>query len=164
MTLLSWKDSYNTGITEIDSQHKQILDYINQLDEARKFKSKREIGDVIEGVCDYTMSHFAFEEALMEQANYPYAGPHKNVHETLIKRVATFKNRFDTGEDITSEFHSLLRRWLINHIQRDDAAYVKAVNVHLKNNESEQEQQQKTKPLSQKESWMKRAVKKFFAH
>ena len=159
MAHLIWQKSYNTGIHEIDTQHREILYYINQLDDARKLDSRTDVKDVIEAMADYTISHFAFEEALMEQANYPYLGPHQHVHKTLIARVGTFTERFEKGEDIADEFHALLRRWLINHIQRDDAAYVKPVRAHLRELKIKDA---KTDVKAAKSSWVSRAVKRFF--
>ncbi|TKB10670.1 bacteriohemerythrin [Desulforhopalus sp. IMCC35007] len=159
MTELIWKQSYNTGIHEIDIQHRQLLDYVNQLDTARKLNSRTKVKNVIEGMADYTLSHFAFEEALMEQANYPFTGPHRHIHKTLIARVVTFSERFKAGEDIADEFHALLRRWLINHIQRDDAAYVKPVRAHLRAIEQEKASSMEKKDPS---SWLSRVAKKFF--
>ncbi|MFT5698408.1 MAG: hemerythrin [Desulforhopalus sp.] len=159
MAHLIWQKSYSTGIHEIDVQHEEILNYVNQLDDARKLNSRDKVKEVIEGMADYTISHFAFEEALMEQAKYPYVGPHKHIHKTLIDRVGTFTDRFAKGEDIADEFHSLLRRWLINHIQRDDAAYIKKVREHLKEMEQETAKHEEKEGKS---SWLSRSVKKFF--
>lgn len=159
MAHLVWQKAYNTGIHEIDIQHQEILNYVNQLDDARKLGSRADVKNVIEGMADYTISHFAFEEALMEQAKYPYVGPHQHIHKTLIARVGTFTERFDKGEDIADEFHTLLKRWLINHIQRDDTAYVKPVKAHLRKQE---EKDATTDKKTVKSSWVSRTVKKFF--
>lgn len=159
MAHLTWQKSYNTGIHEIDMQHQEILNYVNQLDDARKLNSRTEVKNVIEGMADYTISHFAFEEALMEQAKYPYLGPHQHIHKALITKVGTFTERFEAGEDIADEFHTLLKRWLINHIQRDDTAYVKPVRAHLRTLENKDAQ---TDKKAVKSSWVSRAVKKFF--
>ena len=159
MAQLIWQKSYNTGIHEIDMQHKEILSYVNQLDNARKLDSRADVKDVIKGMADYTISHFTFEEALMEQASYPFLGPHQHIHKTLIARVGNFAERFAAGEDIGDEFHGLLRRWLIKHIQRDDAAYVKPVKAHLRKLEKKDAE---TDKKTVKSSWVSQAVKKFF--
>lgn len=159
MGQLEWQASFDTGIEEIDNQHKQLLVYLNRLDNAKKDGGRAEIKDIIEGMGDYTLSHFAFEEALMEQAGYAYTGPHSHVHKTLIKRVEGFQKRFEAGEDILSEFYSFLKRWLINHIQRDDAAYVRAVKAHLQPVESGEDS---SEPASERKGWISRAVAKFF--
>lgn len=159
MAHLSWQKSYDTGIHEIDIQHRELLNYVNQLDDARKLNNRAEVKDVIEGMADYTISHFSFEEALMEQVSYSYVGPHKHIHKTLVDKVGKFTERFEAGEDIAEEFHGLLRRWLINHIQRDDAAYVKAVKAHLGELENKDAEENNKE---EKTSWISRTVKKFF--
>ena len=93
----------------------------------------------------------------MEQAEYNFAQAHKNVHEIFIKRVDKFVSRFQAGEDITEELYSLLKRWLINHIQRDDAAYIRPVKEHLQ--ELSKEETGANAPAG---SWLSRAVKRFF--
>ena len=159
MAHLVWQKNYNTGINEIDIQHREILSYVNQLDDARKLSSRTAVKDVIEGMADYTISHFAFEEALMAQASYPFVGPHRHIHKTLIDRVVGFTERFEAGEDIADEFHTLLKRWLINHIQRDDAAYIKPIKAHLKELEGDEVKEETS---AKKSGWVSRTVKKFF--
>lgn len=159
MPKVVWIDRYNTGIAEIDTQHKQIVDYLNQLSEARIGGNDKAVKDVIEGIVDYTLSHFAFEEALMVQAEYPVAQAHKSVHESFIKRVEKFQTRFKAGENISEEFYDVLKRWLVNHIQRDDAAYVRSVKAHLDSLTREEPVVANAEPQG---SWISRAVKKFF--
>ena len=131
MAILNWTSDLDTGIAEIDNQHRRIVDYINRLNELRHTHDRAGLSDVIGEMVDYTMSHFAFEEALMEQAEYAFSQAHRSVHETFIKRVEKFRERFIAGEDIADELYDVLKRWLINHIQRDDAAYVRPVTAHL---------------------------------
>ena len=159
MSKVIWIDRYNTGIAEIDTQHRQIVDYLNQLNDARMRGSVKQVKDVIEGIVDYTLSHFSFEEALMAEAKYPFAGAHKSVHESFIKRVEKFQVRFKDGEDIFEEFYDVLKRWLVNHIQRDDAAYVRSIKAHLASLNKVEPVVVDTKLQG---SWITRAVKKFF--
>ena len=76
---------------------------------------------------DYTLSHFAFEETLMEDAGYQFSRAHKKIHELFIRRVSEYRVRFQAGEDVGDELKGLLSRWLFNHIRNDDAGYVDAV-------------------------------------
>jgi hemerythrin len=131
MTHLKWKKELDTGIDVIDGQHKQIVDYINKLDDARITKNRLVIAKVIADTIDYTVSHFGFEETVIEDAGYEFTRPHKRVHALFIKRVIEYKQRFDDGEDIADELHGLLSRWLFSHIQNDDAAYVPSVKASL---------------------------------
>ncbi len=152
MAHLVWTDNLNTGIDVIDNQHRQIVKLINQLDDARKTDNRARVGKVIDGLVEYTISHFAFEEAMLEDVNYEFVRPHKKVHELFVRRVSEFQTRFKDGEDISDELQGLLGRWLFNHIRHDDAAYVEAVRKdaqHLVEDKTEG-------------GWLKRSLGRFF--
>lgn len=160
MEKVIWLDSYNTGIEEIDNQHRQIVDYMNQLSVAYLKNDMNAVGEVLEGLVDYTMSHFAFEESLIEEAEYPMANAHKKIHEMFILRLEKLRIAFKAGEAVTEEFYSLLKRWLIQHIQRDDMAYSSRVKakLHLLTQEAPATSADNTP----KGSWIARSLKKFF--
>ena len=132
MAHLNWTSELNTGIPEIDKQHQRIVQYINDLHDARHTRDRAVVGQVIDEAVDYTLSHFAFEEALMVDAGYMYSGPHKKVHELFVRKVAEYQTRHQGGEDVSEELHGMLSRWLFNHIRNDDKSYVDAVNLYMK--------------------------------
>lgn len=136
MGSMTWSSDLDTGIEVIDQQHRRILDYINELEDAHKGgHGKEAVGKVVDELVDYTLSHFSFEEALMEEAHYPFFKPHKKVHEIFTKRVSDFRTRFEMGEDVTEELHKLLTTWLINHIKRDDHDYVASVKANMEDHD-----------------------------
>ena len=128
---LNWTVELDTGIEVIDHQHRQIVDFINQLEAANIAKDKAKIKEVVDACVDYTLSHFAFEESLQEEAGYKYCKPHKKVHELFTRKVAEYQQRVDLGDDVADELHGMLSRWLVNHIKRDDADYVAAVKTNM---------------------------------
>lgn len=150
MTLLHWTDDLNTGIQVIDNQHQRIVDYINQLDHAQREHSREEVATVLDELVDYTLSHFAFEESLMEEAGYPYINAHKRVHQLFVKRVADYQQRFKMEEDIAAELLNTLRAWLINHIKNDDRDYADDVRNNMQQVSHRQD------------GWLKRSLAKFF--
>ena len=132
MTKFIWTDQLNVGIEVIDQQHRRIVEYINQLDDARSGgQSREEIGYLINDLVDYTISHFGFEESLQDEARYPFAKSHKKVHELFALRVSDYQARYEKGEDVSKGLNSLLVTWLFNHIKRDDTDYVESVKVYL---------------------------------
>jgi hemerythrin len=129
MTLL-WTPDLELGIGVIDSQHQRIVEYINQVDHARQTASAAELAEVLDELVDYTLSHFAFEETLMEEAGYPFIKAHKKVHQLFTKRVDAFQQRSKAGEDVTEELLHVLKAWLVNHIKRDDKDYSEIVRAN----------------------------------
>ncbi|WOE32985.1 MULTISPECIES: bacteriohemerythrin [unclassified Acinetobacter] len=126
---MKWIPAYNTGIDVIDDQHKRILEYINGLDNLELERAK--VQEILDHIIDYTQSHFTFEESLQEEAGYKYRIPHKRVHDLFIKKIESYRHRFETGQAIEAELHEVLAKWLINHIQHDDADYVGAVKENM---------------------------------
>ena len=117
MALLVWQAELDTGIDVIDQQHHRIVALINQLAEAT---TREDQAVVLEELVDYTLSHFAFEEELMEESGYTFGPAHKRVHEMFVRRVSEYRMRFEAGEDIAGELKGMLARWLFNHIRGDD--------------------------------------------
>lgn len=143
MTII-WSADLNTGIDVIDQQHRRIVDFINDLEAAQVLGNQKQIQQVIYDCVDYTLSHFAFEEGLQEEAGYTYCKPHKKVHELFTRKVTEYQERMALGEDISEELHAMLARWLVNHIKRDDADYVSAVKANMKPEEKPTEEKKQT--------------------
>lgn len=147
-----WTSDLDTGITVIDQQHMRIVDYINQMEGAQKKRDRTMVGKVLDELVDYTLSHFAFEESLQEEAGYPFVKPHRKVHELFVRRVNEYRDRFNAGENVAEEIHKLLSAWLINHIKRDDADYIGSVKPQLDAITTD----------DRKEGWVARALGRFF--
>jgi len=130
MPQLQWVPSLDTGIREIDVQHRRIVSYINRLSELQGSGDRAAQADVINELVDYTMSHFAFEEEVMSNAGYMFLGPHKRVHEIFTRKVAEMQKRFEAGEDVVNDMLGMLSRWLFNHIRNEDHNYIDVVKTY----------------------------------
>jgi len=131
MAYLHWSSDLDTGIDVIDKQHRRIVDYLNELNDANGRGDVAATIHVLNELVDYTITHFAFEEELQERAEYPFLKAHKRVHEIFAKRVAEFQKRAEAGENVAPELLSMLKIWLVNHIKGDDADYVDCVRKTL---------------------------------
>ncbi|MDD2945716.1 bacteriohemerythrin [Acinetobacter sp. A1-4-2] len=128
---MEWNETYNIGIDVIDNQHRQILDYINALEQVKNTGQRDKIKEVLEDLIDYTQSHFSFEENLLEQVSYQYLPSHRGIHDLFVKRLNDYRLKFEKGESIEKDLYRLLSKWLINHIQHDDQDYVDAVRDNM---------------------------------
>ncbi len=129
---LKWSSDLDVGVELIDEQHKRIVKYINELYDAQRAKNAEKAGEIIDDLVEYTVSHFSFEESMMEQANYPFLSAHQKVHALFIKRVGDYIKRYEAGEDIVDELLNTLQKWLINHIRNEDGDYGPALRANLK--------------------------------
>lgn len=51
---MEWSEKFNIGIEVIDNQHRQILEYINTLDQIRMSGQRNQIKEVLDDLIDYT--------------------------------------------------------------------------------------------------------------
>lgn len=131
MAYMHWSSDLDTGIEDIDKQHQRIVDYLNELDSANGTGDRNATNHVLNELVDYTQTHFAFEEGLLERAGYPFLRAHRRVHDIFAQRVADFRKRAAGGENVAPEVLSMLKVWLTNHIKGDDADYADSVRKTL---------------------------------
>lgn len=125
MAYIEWTDNLNTGIALIDKQHKELVDCLNELNDAIEpdIDSTEAVADIFEKLINFSKHHFAFEERLMEEMDYDNIIPHKHHHDLFAKRISNYKRRFKKGDPITKELHSTVSDWLFNHIAEDDQSF-----------------------------------------
>ncbi len=150
MSSIQWTADLELGISVIDSQHKRIVRYINQLEELPEESDRKAVGEVLDELVDYTLSHFAFEEELMEESDYRFVNAHKRVHQLFVRKVGSYVERFQLGENVTEELLVSLKTWLVNHIRNDDKDYAASVKQNMGSGNAS------------KRGWMKRALGKVF--
>lgn len=149
---IAWTKDWETGLGVIDAQHRQIVDYINELEAAMALHSREAVKHVLDELTDYTVSHFAFEENLLKEANYEFQDSHKVIHETFIKRLSTYEKDHAAGKDVADQLHDMLCTWLYHHIKRDDMAYVHAVRDRIEEIVEDKKEG----------GWFKRSIGAFF--
>jgi hemerythrin len=130
MALITWSRMLSTGINEHDTQHKKLIDLINQLNDAMLAgHGTNALGTVLAEMVNYTVLHFDHEEKLMEKHKYEDAQAHKAEHAKFVQTTGEFKKRFDSGHAVASaEIMDFLRGWLISHIMKTDKRFAHALN------------------------------------
>ena len=128
MAYMEWTRDLNIGIDVIDEQHRRIVDYINTLHDALEKDDQQAVAGVFEDLVDYTLTHFTFEESLLEEAGYTYISAHKRLHQLFVRKLDGYKVRYEDGDkEALAELSRMLKAWLVNHIRHDDADYVTMV-------------------------------------
>lgn len=125
MALMTWSPALSVKIKQCDDQHIKLVNMVNELHDAMKEgKGKEVLGKILNGLIAYTATHFADEEKLMAQHNFPELSQHKAIHETLVKQVLELQTKFKSGQAIlTYDVMNFLKDWLVKHIQGDDKKY-----------------------------------------
>jgi hemerythrin-like metal-binding protein len=127
---MEWNDSLSVGVQQIDNEHKKLVSLVNTLNDSMKNgKSKDTLQKVFSELVDYTMTHFSNEELLMQKVNYSAFSGHKREHDDLAKKARVLKDDFTSGKMMISiEVRDFLKNWIVNHIQKTDKLYTKAMN------------------------------------
>jgi len=123
---IEWTNDLATGSDEIDSQHKELFDRINNLLEAcRHGKGKEEVQKTISFLEDYVGTHFSAEEKYMDKYEYPDYGSHRRQHLEFMGNFYGLKTQFETegpGVHIIANTNHMVVDWLLNHIRKLDKA------------------------------------------
>ncbi|MEY8356962.1 bacteriohemerythrin [Lachnospiraceae bacterium 54-53] len=122
-----------TGNQLIDSEHRQLIDAINNLLTACSAgKGRSELANTTSFLKEYTAKHFSDEEKLQIQSQYPDYINHKRYHDEFKKVVAGICAKLEEEGPtvaLVGEVNGAIAGWLINHIKREDVK----VAAHLKN-------------------------------
>lgn len=125
MALFIWNDSYKTGINTIDTQHKKLVDLINELHDAMtKGQGNQVMGKIVNELVNYTVTHFSTEERLMKQAGYADFDAHKKIHDDFTAKVRELQKDLAGGKKMMSlQVSNFLKDWLSGHIMGTDQKY-----------------------------------------
>ncbi len=127
-TSIRWNKRLDTGVQEIDEQHRYLLNLIDRIENAVREYNSKEIVDVMLDMKLYAEVHFAEEEELMRKVGYPKLGPHIQRHKQFISKADQFLDELElTPLAVTSEAIRFLRDWLVTHIQTVDADYARFI-------------------------------------
>ncbi|HSO43729.1 MAG TPA: bacteriohemerythrin [Rhodospirillales bacterium] len=123
MTVLRWQPAMKLGIPGIDADHKRLVGLLNTLHYAMIAGDDRSgLGNVLKELVDYTRTHFAREEALMERSGYPELEAHQAIHRRIAAAMeehrATFLDEPDAFD--MEEFYDFVSGWLLHHVLGED--------------------------------------------
>lgn len=131
---LEWGPSWITGHPVVDADHKMLVQYVNELNQAMLRGAGQDVAaDVLGKLLQYTVDHFAREEEIWTKGGLKTLAEHKKLHADLVDKVQKFQQEFTAGKaTLTSDLMSFLREWLINHVFKTDKAGVKEISGRTK--------------------------------
>ena len=128
-----WDDNLALGVEEIDDQHKEIFVRFDKLSMACQ---EQHGSDVIQELMDYlheyVAHHFAAEEAIMEQVNYPGLTLQREQHEMFRKDLDALSDESKAGMDLHKLSLAVDRRlvqWFVLHIRNLDSEMARFVKL-----------------------------------
>jgi len=130
-TTIQWDDSFRVGVEEFDTAHRNLIDMANELIEAAiQRKADAAVADVLDGLIEYTDSHFMREEALMAETDYPKLTEHRRQHRLLLNDVRLFKSQYIAGDVNVESLVQFLTDWILDHIHEHDRLYGPHMKSH----------------------------------
>lgn len=121
-----WTEAmYGTGDATVDEQHRVLFDLINSVLECLEKKSASDIFEAKWGaMVDYTKSHFACEEDIMEKKKCSACDANKKAHHAFLNLIGRLHEKYrveGATDEFAGEFYKFVASWLRSHIMLIDA-------------------------------------------
>lgn len=119
------------GIPDLDRQHETYFTMAARLGKAvpdiRRVLDDDEVDavlDILADLRDYALEHFATEETLMGEADYPELEPHSDEHNKFILDIGQMEAELMNGSAIpVVKVHQFVHDWFEDHIREHDKRF-----------------------------------------
>ncbi len=112
------------GHAEIDAQHDVIVHLIGDVQDAVARRDLDGVRAAVDALWNASVSHFATEEALMDQHSYPERNPHRTAHHLFLEDLkALVQAVTDQGltEEVAGWAVKRVPDWIVFHVETNDA-------------------------------------------
>jgi hemerythrin len=124
MALLEWKSEYLTGIDSLDTEHRWLIDSVNDFDEKCRQGDMTAAKNMFYDLKDYMQEHSQNEESMMSRFNYPDIESHRKEHKKIALIVLKAEHRFEQVDGFPSaEIKGFIFEYFYNHIMVYDRAF-----------------------------------------
>ena len=125
MGLFVWQDIYSVGVEAIDNQHKRLFAIANRFHAAYESGAGRPaLAAIFRELVNYTVTHFADEERMLQAFDYADYDRHKANHEKLVGLVLGYQRRMESGEPgVEPQAMNFIKTWLSGHVLGMDRNY-----------------------------------------
>ena len=120
-----WNDELSVGNSDIDIDHKQLIEIYNELiDFNETDRNRTDFALILSKMTVYCFVHFTKEEEYMEKMGYPDLAAHKRLHKEYIYKVAQYNiGLLSVNPPQIHEVIDFLEYWWVNHILEKDKKY-----------------------------------------
>lgn len=132
MVLIAWRPEFETGIPDVDHEHRELVGLINELHAALEAgASKDEVARFLGEVFARISAHFALEESIMRKHRYDEYAEHKAYHEKLLDDIRDIMDAHaaDAYFDYRDALASAVRDWFVEHFRTKDARLHKKLGI-----------------------------------
>lgn len=123
---IRWTSEIAIGIEAIDSDHRVMINRLNDIIVARSSSDHTRLANLLEQFGNETATHFRNEEALMATFDYQDAERHKEEHRKLLEEYEQQVEDW-RGNHISVELLCrFMYRWILHHIAASDIPFGEA--------------------------------------
>jgi hemerythrin-like metal-binding protein len=122
----AWNEEMSVGIPEVDEDHKRFISLINDLNRSIMSRmASSEIKQYLQAIIDDAEKHFAKEEVLFKEWQYPDAEGHAKIHAKVLHTLDEIKKQFiPYGHDSDwVDAGVKIKKLLVDHILKEDMKY-----------------------------------------
>jgi len=135
-SLFQWSEELSCGNKQVDDDHRRLMELINELYiEIKNDTDEHTIENTFHEMQSYTRRHFADEERIMEQINYPEREQHVQEHRDFIKRIDTSFELYQKSPDkhASVELIGILASLWQKHVGGTDKAFAQYLRTQSSN-------------------------------
>lgn len=125
MARFNWKPEYSVGNAKIDEEHKKLFALVQEFENADSNDGL--VSGLLGRLESYVEIHFAHEEQMMKEANYPEFDAHVKEHKIFVEWLKTVQKTYQRAAESPFEVgemvNSFLENWLVKHILEQDMKY-----------------------------------------
>jgi hemerythrin len=128
MPTIIWNDDLAIDDSQIDFQHRQLIDTIGDIEDALAAGDSNRVAEAVPFLRQYTLTHFADEERALQLIGWPQLEAHRELHRGFTHRLAELEGACSRG-DLTAGTMLLgfLAAWLAGHIRVVDREFAAEV-------------------------------------
>ena len=127
MMFFKWHERFSVSHPELDAQHRRFLETLNTLYAAlQEHREPGALRSVLNELARYAREHFAWEENLLREVDYPGLDEQLRQHGFFRNQLAGLERAFQTPggrDDLTGALH-FMRDWFLHHILAVDRQYM----------------------------------------
>lgn len=127
---MAWSSVYETGLREVDAQHRELFVLMNTLAEKlSRPETVIEAGPALRSLEVSTREHLQWEEKLLLASAYESVVDHLLAHQHLLKTLYGIVADYEAGRPINERAVSYFNHWFGNHILGSDHRYIASVQA-----------------------------------
>ena len=117
-----WLPKVLLEIPKLDEDHQRLLGRVNALIAAVASKAPAGVQSALSELRSETEAHFAREETLMLEAQYPRLKQHCARHQRLLRELSAFRVALNASLRLRLPLVPLhyIRHWFVAHVAQED--------------------------------------------